>query len=84
MESSEIKTPEVKKEEPLKFAGMRVEVRPSDNKDGQMQNLEKAMKMFKRKLEKDDVLRVIKERRYYTKPSALKRAEAKKAKNRKK
>jgi ribosomal protein S21 len=83
---------EIKKEEtvvvapvivPLKFTGMRVEVRPSDNKDGQIRELEKAMKVFKKKLERDDVLRVVKERRYYTKPSALKRAEAKKLKNRK-
>jgi len=79
MENSEVRVPE-----PLKFTGMRVEVRPSDTKDGQMIQLEKALKIFKRKLEKDDVLRTIKERRYYTKPSALKRAEAKKAKNRKK
>jgi ribosomal protein S21 len=84
MENSEVKVPEVKKEEPLKFSGMRVEVRPSDTRDGQMIQLEKALKMFKRKLEKDDVLRTIKERRYYIKPSALKRAEAKKTKNRKK
>jgi len=83
MESPEVKVPEVKKVEPLKFTGMRVEVRPSDTKEGQTIQLEKALKVLKKKLEKDDVLRTVKERRYFTKPSALKRAEAKRLKHRK-
>jgi ribosomal protein S21 len=83
MENSQV-TPKIEpRVEPLKFSGMRIEVRPSDTRDGQMIQLEKALKMFKRKLEKDDVLRTIKERRYFTKPSALKRAEAKRLKHRK-
>jgi len=68
---------------PLKFDGLKVEVRPAEGRDAQMFQLEKAMKIFKKKLEKDNVLRIIKERRYYIKPSAKKREEAKKLKHKK-
>ena len=40
-------------------------------------NLEQAMRVLKKKLQKDGRLRELKERQYYTKPSELKR-EAKK------
>jgi len=69
--------------ETIRFTGIRVDVRPGNNKEEQMQNVEKAIKILKKKLEKDDVLRIIKERRYYTKPSALKREQAKKRHNNK-
>ena len=62
----------------LKLNGMKVEVRPSDTKEGQIQNLEKAMKIFKKKLEKDGVLFEAKERRYFTKPSVIARTAYKK------
>lgn len=78
METNEIRPPE-----PLKFSGLKVEVRPSDTMEGQMIQLEKALKIFKRKMEREDIIRMVKDRRYYTKPSAIKRAEAKKLKNRK-
>ena len=64
--------------EELRFTGLRVEVRPENNRDAQLASLEKAMKIFKKKLEKDGVLRIAKERRYFTKPSALRRSEEKK------
>jgi ribosomal protein S21 len=83
MENPEIKI-ENKPIDPIKFTGIRVEVRQVEGKEAQLFQLDKALKIFKKKLEKDNVLRIIKERRYYTKPSALKRTEAKKAKNRKK
>ena len=57
--------------EELKFSGMRVEVRPANGKDAQMFELEKALKVLKRKLERDNVLRIIKERRYFVKKSQL-------------
>jgi ribosomal protein S21 len=62
--------------EPLKFGGLRIDVRPCDNKD--------ALKILKKKLEKDNVLRLYKERRYYDKPSVLARAEAKKQRKQRK
>jgi len=78
MENNEIKPPE-----PLKFSGMRVDVRPSDTKEGQMINVEKAIKILKKKMDKEDILRIIRERKYYTKPSALKHAEQSKIERRK-
>ena len=64
----------------LKFKGLVVEVRPSDNKEGQRIQLEKALKVLKKKLEKDGVLMDYKERRYYKKPSEIAREYAKKLK----
>ena len=69
-----METPKVeisKIEESLKFVGLRIEVRPAIGQDAQMFELEKALKVLKRKLEKDNVLRIIKERKYYIKPSQL-------------
>lgn len=63
---------------PLKLNGLRVEVRPAEGKDAQLLQLEKAMKIFKKKLEKDGILFEAKERRYYTKPSVIKRTAYKK------
>jgi ribosomal protein S21 len=53
---------------------LKIEVRQGNNKDEQMQNLEKALKVLKRKLEKDGIMQIIKERRYFTKKSALEHA----------
>jgi len=79
MENTEIKPVEsIRVIEPLKFAGLQVEVRPAEGRDAQMFQLEKALKIFKKKLEKDNVLRIIKERRYFTKPSVIKRTAYKK------
>ena len=79
MENSEIKPVEQ-----LRFSAMKVDVRPSDTKEGQMIQVEKALKILKRKMEKDDILRTIKERRYYQKPSEKAREYAKRLrKNRK-
>jgi ribosomal protein S21 len=63
---------------PLKLNGLRVEVRPADSKDAQLFQLEKALKIFKKKLEKDGILFEVRERRYYTKPSIIIRTAYKK------
>ena len=63
---------------PLKLNGLRVEVRQADGKDAQLFQLEKAMKIFKKKLEKDGVLFEARERRYFTKPSVVARTAYKK------
>jgi ribosomal protein S21 len=63
---------------PLKLNGMRVEVRPAEGKDAQLAQLEKAMKIFKKKLERDGILFEVKERRYFTKPSVVARTAYKK------
>jgi len=63
---------------PIKLNGLRVEVRPAEGKDAQLFQLEKAMKIFKKKLEKDGILFEIKEKRYFTKPSVIKRTAYKK------
>lgn len=63
---------------PLKLNGLRVEVRPADGKEAQLFQLEKAMKIFKKKLEKDGILFEIKEKRYFTKPSVIARTAYKK------
>lgn len=59
--------------------GLKVDVKLGRNKDDQMFELEKALKVFKKKLDKDNILREYRDRRYYTKPSVLKREQAKKA-----
>ena len=64
----------------LRFTGMKIEVRPSDNKEGQRLHLEKAIKVLKKKIEKDGVLMDYKERRHYKKQSEIKREHAKKVK----
>ena len=63
---------------PLKLNGLRVEVRPAEGKDAQLFQLEKAMKIFKRKLEKDGILIEARERRFFTKPSVIARTAYKK------
>ena len=68
----------------LKLNGMRVEVRPAEGKEGQRLQLEKALKVLKRKLEKDGVLIEYRERRYYKKPSEINREYAKKLKKNRK
>jgi ribosomal protein S21 len=70
--------------EPLKLNGIRVEVRPADGKEAQMYQLEKAMKIFKKKLEKDGVLFEVRDRRYFTKPSVVERTRIKKLNPKKK
>lgn len=69
--------------EELRFTGFRVEVRQENNKDAQLASLEKALKILKRKMEKDNVLREVKERRYYTKSSQLDHAIRQKIERRK-
>jgi ribosomal protein S21 len=64
----------------LQFAGTKIEVRSSDSREGQMREVEKALKVFKRKMEKDDIIKQLRDRKYYTKPSEKRRAEEKKRK----
>jgi len=59
--------------------GLKVDVRIGRNAEEQMFALEKALKVFKKKLEKDNILREYRDRMYYKKPSEVKRAKAKKA-----
>jgi len=42
-------------------------------------NIEKALKIFKKKLDKSGILKVLKEKRYFEKPSAIKRRKNKEA-----
>jgi len=64
----------------LRLNGMKVEVRPAEGKEAQRLQLEKALKVLKRKLEKDGVLIEYRERRYYKKPSEINREHNKKIK----
>jgi len=54
----------------------RVEVGPNEP-------LEKALKRFKKKIEREGILKVLKARKHYEKPSEIKRRKARTSKNRK-
>lgn len=71
MENPEITPIPIKIPEVIRLQGFKIEVRRSANPDGQLQSLEKALKILKRKLEKDGVLREIKERKCFIKPSMI-------------
>lgn len=67
----------------------KIEVLRFDNKDRQMIELDKCIRRLKKKCEKDNILKELKERQYYKKPSEVRREKAKNArrlmeKNRKK
>jgi ribosomal protein S21 len=68
--------------EELKFNGLKVEVKVANTSDAQTRELEKAIKILKRKVDKDNVLRIVKERRYFTKPSAIEHAKVQKIERR--
>jgi small subunit ribosomal protein S21 len=55
----------------------RIEVGPNEP-------LEKALRRFKKKIERDGILKVLKARKHYEKPSEIKRRKARSSKNRKK
>jgi ribosomal protein S21 len=55
----------------FKLGRIHVDVRKMDNPDAQLVALDKALKIFKRKVEKDGVLFAIKDRKNYKKPSAV-------------
>ena len=54
----------------LVFKGMRVEVAEGRNKEEQLRALEKGISVMKRKVEKDNIIQIIRDRKYYEKPSA--------------
>ena len=56
---------------------LKIEVRQFSKPEQQLESLEKALKIFKRKLEKDGILREVKERKYYSKPSEIQRLKEK-------
>ena len=75
---------------PLNFLNAtRIEVFKFDSRDRQMIELDKCIRRLKKKCEKDNTLKILKERQYYKKPSELRREKMKAAirlaeKNRKK
>ena len=69
--------------------GTRIEIQKFDSRDRQMIELEKCLRRLKKKCEKDNIVKELKERQYYKKPSEVKREKVKNArrlmeKNRKK
>jgi len=67
----------------FKMGSIRVEVRKADTPEHQLLAVDKAIKVFKRKVEKDGVLFTLKDRKYYTKPSQLEHAKVQRIKRHK-
>ena len=55
----------------------RIELAPNEP-------LEKALRRFKKKIEREGILKLLKARKHYEKPSEIKRRKARSSKNRKK
>ena len=51
---------------------------------GPNEPLEKALKRFKKKIEREGILKVLKARKHYEKPSEIKRRKARTSRNRRK
>ena len=51
---------------------------------GPNEPLEKALRRFKKKIEREGILKALKARKHYEKPSEIKRRKARSSKNRKK
>ena len=49
---------------------------------GQNEPLEKALRRFKKKIEREGILKALKARKHYEKPSEIKRRKARSSKNR--
>jgi len=61
--------------------GNRIEVaRFDNNRDRQMIELDKCLRRLKKKCEKDNIIKELRERQYYKKPSEVKREKIKNAK----
>ena len=60
--------------------GTRIEIQKFDSRDRQMIELEKCLRRLKKKCEKDNIIKELKERQYYKKPSEVKREKVKNAK----
>ena len=56
---------------PLIFNETRIEVFKFDSRDRQMIELDKCIRRLKKKCEKDNTLKILKERQYFSKPSVL-------------
>ena len=50
---------------------MRIEIRQVNNKDKQMIELEKSLKKLKKKLDKEGVFKILRQKKYYIKPSEI-------------
>jgi len=50
---------------------MRIIVKQVNNKDRQMEELEKALKKLKKKLDKEGVFKLLRQRKYFSKPSEI-------------
>jgi small subunit ribosomal protein S21 len=74
-EAAEIKVYSIKEKGADLFMS-RIEVGPNEP-------LEKALRRFKKKIERDGILKVLKARKHYEKPSEIKRRKARSSKNRK-
>jgi len=58
----------------------KIDVLRFDSKDRQMIEIDKCLRRLKKKCEKDNILKELKERQYYRKPSEIKREKIKNAK----
>lgn len=57
--------------EEKKFSALYIEVKPANTPEAQFLSLDKALKIFKRKVEKEGIIRLLKQKKYYIKPSQL-------------
>ena len=62
------------------YQGSRIDVQRFDSRDRQMIELDKCLRRLKKKCEKDNIIKELKERQYYKKPSEVKREKVKNAK----
>ena len=60
--------------------GLKIDVARFDGRDRQMIEIDKCLRRLKKKCEKENVIKELKERQYYRKPSEIKREKAKAAK----
>ena len=64
-------------EERKHYQGLFIEIPQYNDRDRQMIELEKALKRLKKKIEKDNLIKLLRERQYYRKPSEIKREKKK-------
>ena len=61
------------------FQGLKIDVQKFDSRDRQLIELDKCLRRLKKKCEKENIIKELKERQYYRKPSEVKREKAKNA-----
>jgi len=62
------------------YQGSRIDVQRFDSRDRQLLELDKCLRRLKKKCEKDNTIKELKDRQYYKKPSEIKREKIKNAK----